>query len=395
MNTSISELLKSKHIVSQVATIIGGLLLIIGGYITILYTQTRPYYKFNSGEYLNLIDEISIQLDKYKTEIDSMTLGSDSVSRRQAVAIVDFIKKREKQVFLIPIGTADNTSIFYFKYSDFIHSYNNYTKYGEYAPVYEVVTVTQNLLPMERRLQIQRMGDSTYKSKADIAESFHRIEPYSQKPIASLIESFVVYEDKKTGLGQLALWLMLPGLILFPIGLSIWITGIKRDKLEAKRLAALEKFEASDKKEIRPAWIMAQETLKEYFDRNLFQIRLIFIVSVFIMIAGFLLIAVGVTIAYYNPTISMIENASVASGLITELIGATFIVIYNSTIRQAITYTDSLERINSVGMSVTILDSMKDSITDINALNTAKIEVAKLLLTLDKGNNIADPGVPK
>ncbi len=83
-----------------------------------------------------------------------------------------------------------------------------------------------------------------------------------------------------------------------------------------------------------------------------------------------------------------------ASGLITELIGATFIVIYNSTIKQAITYTDSLERINSVGMSVTILDSMKDSITDKDALNKAKIEVAKMLLTLDKKNNNPDTPQP-
>jgi hypothetical protein len=46
------------------------------------------------------------------------------------------------------------------------------------------------------------------------------------------------------------------------------------------------------------------------------------------------------------------------SGIITEFIGATFLFLYRSTIQQATNHIKTLERINSVGMAVKILDTI-------------------------------------
>ena len=138
--------------------------------------------------------------------------------------------------------------------------------------------------------------------------------------------------------------------------------------------------------EIKPAWDMAQLTLEQYFGRNLKQINMIFKVSVGVMTVGFALIAVGVGYAISEPTNTSIQIVSVGSGILTEFIGATFIFIYNSTVKQAITYTDSLEQINSVGMSIKILDSIKVEDGNKDNLNNAKIEIAKMLIQRANGN---------
>jgi hypothetical protein len=49
------------------------------------------------------------------------------------------------------------------------------------------------------------------------------------------------------------------------------------------------------------------------------------------------------------------------AGVITEFIGATFLFIYRSAIQQAVDYSKSLERINSVGMAMQILDTMPNT----------------------------------
>jgi hypothetical protein len=380
--TLMSFMTESRYIRQKVLTFVGGLFVLIGVWLAILYAQTEPHHKFDSVAYLNVVQKLYDTIDRHKTVIDSIASNRDTVGLGAVYSIGQYIRPILDKTFMIKADNSDD--IYTFKYSNFRRYYNNPPSTNGQYVLYNVINFSHNTFSSLHRLALERMADSTYKSTADIAESFLRIMPYADKPVEALTKKFIIYQNLKKFYGQWCLVYLLGGLVLFSFGLSTWINRVKTEKREEKRLAALKKFEESDKKEIRPAWVMAQETLKEYFDRNLFQIRLIFVVSVFIMIAGFLLIAVGVMMAYDNPAMSIMQNVAVASGLITELIGATFIVIYNSTIRQAITYTDSLERINSVGMSVTILDSMKDTITDKDALNKAKIDVAKLLLTLDQ-----------
>ena len=77
------------------------------------------------------------------------------------------------------------------------------------------------------------------------------------------------------------------------------------------------------------------------------------------------------------------------AGIMTEFIGATFLYVYRSSIEQAGKYAEILERMNIVGMSMQILDSVADPNSDPDAiaedspdnrLLQAKIEMAKALL---------------
>ncbi|TOB56756.1 TRADD-N-associated membrane domain-containing protein, partial [Vibrio parahaemolyticus] len=52
---------------------------------------------------------------------------------------------------------------------------------------------------------------------------------------------------------------------------------------------------------------------------------------------------------------------SAVSGLLVNFIGATFLVLYKSTMSQAKEYVAILERINAVGMSVQVLEKIEDS----------------------------------
>ena len=128
------------------------------------------------------------------------------------------------------------------------------------------------------------------------------------------------------------------------------------------------------------AWELARIKLENYLNRNLSQIQWIFIWTVITMIAGFVIIGYGIVKAY-EPTTPL--NASIvttASGLLIEFIGATFLVIYKSTMQQAKDYVNVLERINAVGMSVQILESISKEESKLQ--DQTRAEIAKQLLAL-------------
>jgi hypothetical protein len=109
----------------------------------------------------------------------------------------------------------------------------------------------------------------------------------------------------------------------------------------------------------KSAWDLARVTLEQYFNRNLQQVGMIFNVAVAVMLAGFLLIVAAVILAMKQASLgSLAGELTAASGIITEFISLTFMVIYRSTLRQANGYMAILERINAVGMAVQITESI-------------------------------------
>lgn len=128
------------------------------------------------------------------------------------------------------------------------------------------------------------------------------------------------------------------------------------------------------------AWELARIKLENYLNRNLSQIQWIFIWTVITMIAGFIILGYGIMKAY-EPTSQF--NATIVTticGILVEFIGATFLVIYKSTMEQAKDFVNVLERINAVGMSVQILDSISED--EIKLQDQTKAEIAKQLLAL-------------
>lgn len=129
------------------------------------------------------------------------------------------------------------------------------------------------------------------------------------------------------------------------------------------------------------AWDLARVKLEAYFDRNLSQVQMIFFVAVAVMVVGFVFILWGVNLAITKPEVIKTSYIAAASGIITEFIGVTFMVIYRSTMAQANQFMEVLERINTVGMAVQILDAIPEKETELK--NTTRAEIVSLLLSVN------------
>lgn len=188
------------------------------------------------------------------------------------------------------------------------------------------------------------------------------------------------------------IWAITCMFMLFLIINSIHYYGhiLDQKKIQAEqdklRKDVLEGSQAS------PVWELAQITLNKYYQRNLLQNNWIFYVSVVVMIAGFGLIMYGVGNAYGPKSDKTAEFIAAGSGVIVQFIGATFLVVYNSTITQAAQYTTSLQKLSTIGTSIKILDSiildnakkMEGDIEFIKTITNAKIDLAKSLIEQSK-----------
>lgn len=134
-----------------------------------------------------------------------------------------------------------------------------------------------------------------------------------------------------------------------------------QQKRSTEEIAQAEAKIQAQPEKVKPAWDLARVTLEAYFNRNLGQITSIFWLSVLVMLAGFCILVWGIIQAFQAPSSVLPAVIASMAGVITEFIGATFLFIYRSTIQQAINYSKTLERINSVGMAMQILDTMPDA----------------------------------
>ncbi len=135
------------------------------------------------------------------------------------------------------------------------------------------------------------------------------------------------------------------------------------EKVE-KRISEAETKAEKEPEKSKPAWDLARVTLKSYFNKNLSQVSAIFWLSVVVMFIGFAIIVWGITQAITMRDNTLPTIVTGLAGVITELIGATFLFLYRSTMEQAANYTKTLERINSVGMAMQILDTIPNNAKD-------------------------------
>jgi preprotein translocase subunit SecE len=140
--------------------------------------------------------------------------------------------------------------------------------------------------------------------------------------------------------------------------------------------------------ENRPLWDLARTRLEVYFERNLSQIRTIFWITVLVMLAGFVMIFYGIYRAFDSSNIQP-SLVAAASGIVTEFIAATFLVIYRSTMAQASEYVATLERINAVGMAIQIADSIAE--TDAKLKSKVRAELAAQILNSSPSMNQRRP----
>jgi hypothetical protein len=162
-----------------------------------------------------------------------------------------------------------------------------------------------------------------------------------------------------------------------------------------ERVAEAEKRVESAPQQAKPAWDLARATLDQYFQRNLGQIRAVFVLSVSVMVVGFVVICYGVLRAFQSPDALLPATIASLAGVITEFIGATFLFIYRSAIQQAIDYSKSLERINAVGMAMQILDNMPDPAAPDDLKSKTKATLVEQLVQQAYEGSRGDPAKHK
>ena len=155
------------------------------------------------------------------------------------------------------------------------------------------------------------------------------------------------------------------------------------ERQRSQNVARVEKAEDEFRKNPEKpqlAWDLARSKLESYLDRNLGQATWIFWLTIFVMGAGFSVIAFGVYRAFGQPTELNVSIVSSASGIIISFLGASFLLVYRSVVQQTRSYVSVLERINAVGMAVQVLTTISDDGKDLK--NQATVTLAKQLLDL-------------
>jgi putative ubiquitin-RnfH superfamily antitoxin RatB of RatAB toxin-antitoxin module len=182
----------------------------------------------------------------------------------------------------------------------------------------------------------------------------------------------------------------LPFIIVMSIGVTVGMAGVSGTLFRlgrenaanaAHRQARIQQLQTKadeQPEKSKYAWEVAREKLEDYFDKNIAQVKAVFIVAIVVMSIGFLFIGWGLCLAILNPDRVKVALIASASGIITQFIGLTFMVIYKSTMTQAGNYMTVLENINRVGMAVGILDSMKDDAGELK--DATRVDIIRLLL---------------
>jgi len=107
------------------------------------------------------------------------------------------------------------------------------------------------------------------------------------------------------------------------------------------------------------------------------------------MMVGFCFVLAAVVMSLNHPEITPAAKVAALSGIITQFIGASFLVIYRSTMAQANEFMSVLERINTVGMAVQVLDSIPEANAALK--DKTRAQIVELLLSSNVRANSSKP----
>lgn len=159
----------------------------------------------------------------------------------------------------------------------------------------------------------------------------------------------------------------------------LYLQTVFKERQRQARINNAEKYYRENPVSSKAAWDLSQIKLESYIDRNLEHVRWIFILAVLVIIAGCSIIFFGILLVYENSSQTTPAVIASVSGVITQLLGGTLLFLYKSTMQQAKEYVRILERINTVGMSVQMLE--KHSGDDNVAKDSAFIDMAKQVIS--------------
>lgn len=152
--------------------------------------------------------------------------------------------------------------------------------------------------------------------------------------------------------------------------------GNLREKELKEKIEQAEKKVEENPDKSHPLWDLSRKKLEVYIERNLSQVRSIYWITLIIMTVGFILISYGVVKSFQETNFNG-AVLTTAAGILTEFIAATFLFIFKATMKQASEYVTTLERINSIGMAIQIVDSLPDDQSE-KKIETKALIAAKL-----------------
>jgi len=196
--------------------------------------------------------------------------------------------------------------------------------------------------------------------------------------VTAIVTFYVSTELNMKGLVPIVVGLAFVGLTLLSV--PAISRSVEAEKLRDTQIVNLEQQSLKEEAPPRLAWDIARIKLESYLDRNLTQVSAIFGLVSIVMFCGMILIGIGVWRGISDPTAITPAILAALVGVVVQAIAGTFLVIYRSTMEQANSYVVVLERINAVGMSLNILESIEGS--DPTAKNGAKVEIARELLNM-------------
>ncbi|RXK81263.1 hypothetical protein ESB13_20215 [Filimonas effusa] len=197
--------------------------------------------------------------------------------------------------------------------------------------------------------------------------------------LASAIIAYCVDKKVLPYNSIVVIWILGGASALILIGISSYQMLIDQEEAAVE----IKKVEDKIKESPTKSWELGRMKLESYLNRNLKQVQSIFVWTVIVMLFGFAVIWYGIIKLYQGGGSVDAAMLTTVSGLIIEVIGGSFLLIYKSTMKQAKEYVTVLERINAVGMSVQILDSISQNESKLQ--DQARAEIAKQLLELYGG----------
>ena len=113
------------------------------------------------------------------------------------------------------------------------------------------------------------------------------------------------------------------------------IQQIKERNQSEQKIEEVERRVQENPRETQAAWELARIVLEKYINRNLAQVRAIFWLTSFVMLAGFTLIGIGSYQGFHDPANFNASILTSVSGVVVSFIGGTFLILYRSVMAQA------------------------------------------------------------
>lgn len=176
--------------------------------------------------------------------------------------------------------------------------------------------------------------------------------------------------------------LVLAGLLVVVVGAyQLNIDQLQRQTATEERLheSELKLENALPEEKPQAAWLLGKTVLEAQLEANLVNQKSIFRIAIFASTLGFALLMTGASLVLWQRDRLEAAQVSVVSGAIVSFMSATLLVIYKSTLQQTKEYMLVLEKINAVGMAVTLLEPIK---SDQKLYNQTLVEISKSLLSL-------------